>query len=273
MIYERAYGKINLALQVGGVKEGYHEVINLMLPISLYDELFFEKNSFDLLECEDEIEDNLCKKAIQVFKEKYGISEGVHLILKKRIPIMAGLAGGSTDAAATLRGLNRLFEVDASEEELFELACMLGSDVPFFLKNKAAICTGRGEICKPLNFDIPNIPVLLIKPDFGCSTKQIYDAYQWDGIDKRYWIEKLIQGLKDQDINILDEYAFNDLDKTILKTHPKLNEIYEKIKGLSYVPHISGSGPTIFILDAKQVDLENVKAILNDEKLILCRLV
>lgn len=270
MIFEKAYAKINLALEVGQVVNGYHEVGNIMVPISLYDDLFFEKSGVDFLECEDDINDNICLKAMKLFKEKFNINEGVHIILKKHIPIMAGLAGGSSDAAATLRGLNRLFEVHASDEDLYELACELGSDVPFFLKTKAALCTGRGEIVNPLGFELPRLSLVLIKPSFGLSTKEIYSKYVYDGINRRTDINKIKEALRDNKLDLLEEYIFNDLEKVALKSNPNLNDLFEKIKGLSYLPHISGSGPTIYVLDAKAKDLENIKAVTKDETLLVC---
>ena len=272
MIFEKAYAKINLALEVGKVVDGYHEVSNIMVPISLYDDLFFEKYSVDYLECEDDISDNLCLKAMKLFKDKFNITEGVHIILKKHIPVMAGLAGGSSDAAATLRGLNRLFDVHATDEDLYELACLLGSDVPFFLKSKACLCTGRGEILKPLGFDLPRLSVVLINPNYGLSTKEIYDKYVYDGINRRVDIEKITLGLMNNDLELLEEFIFNDLEKIALSVKPELKSLFERIEKLSYNPHISGSGPTIYVLDAKAKDLENIKAIVGNEELILCHL-
>lgn len=270
MIYEKAYAKINLALEVTEKVDGYHKVANLMIPISLYDEIFLEKSNVDIIECESDIKDNICLKALELFKEKFDIKECVHLILKKNIPMMAGLAGGSSDAAATLKGLNRLFNVNASYEDLYEIACQLGSDVPFFLKTKPAVCTGRGEIINPLDFDIPGVPLLLVKPSFGCSTKEIYANYQFNGISRLNWIKKLVEGLKENNIDVLEEYTFNDLEGVALKLYPKLKEIMNKISDLSYNPHVSGSGPTIFILGAKSIDLENLKDIDDGLNFYLC---
>lgn len=270
MIYEKAYAKINLALEVKEKVNNFHEVNNIMIPINLYDELFFEKANDISVECEVEIENNICLKAIELFFKKYNITPGVHIVLNKNIPIMAGLAGGSTDAAAVLRGLNRLFGVDASINELEELASMLGSDVPFFLHNKISLCTGRGEIINPLDIDFSGVSVLLIKPTFGLSTKEIYENYVYNGISKEIEINKLLDALKEKDVTRVDELIFNDLEKVALKLSNELQESFNKIKGLSYNPHVSGSGPTIFILDVKAIDLKYIEEILPDYKLILC---
>ncbi len=270
MIFEKAYAKINLALEVGKEVDGYHEVRNYMIPISLYDELFFQKSNINKLECEVNIANNICLRAVELFQEHFKITQGVKITLKKNIPIMAGLAGGSTDAAATLRGLNRLFGVNASTEELYELACRLGSDVPFFLYNKGAMCTGRGEKIEVKDFAFKDVPILIIKPHFGLSTKEVYLNYEYDGIAKDALINKLYEALKDKDYYALDQAIFNDLEKVALGLSPELKAIFSKLEGLSYTPHISGSGPSIFILNAKSKDLENIKAIITDIDMFLC---
>ncbi len=271
MIFERAYAKINLALEVFALKDGYHPVCNLMVPISVYDELFFQKSPTDEIDCpEIAQEDNLCWKAIRLFKEKYHIEEGVSLILKKNIPMQAGLAGGSSDAAATLRGLNRLFQVNAPLEELSDLAVQLGMDVPFFLHTKAALCSGRGEIVELLPFPVVSLPILLIKPPFGLSTKEIYQQYVYDGISKSRQIQALLQALPEGDVSSLEENTFNDLEKTALQNET-LNEIFDRLKHLSYAPHLSGSGPTIFLLDATAMDFDIIQKEFPECQVIFCR--
>ncbi|MDE5546112.1 MAG: 4-(cytidine 5'-diphospho)-2-C-methyl-D-erythritol kinase [Anaeroplasmataceae bacterium] len=270
MIYEKAFAKINLALEVGKEIDGYHEVQNLMVPIDLYDEVFLEKAYEDSIDCEIEIIDNICLKAIKLFKEKFSIKESVHITLHKNIPIMAGLAGGSSDAAATLRGLNRLFEVNASYEDLYEIACQLGSDVPFFLNGQIALCTGRGEIINPVDIDFKGISFLIIKPSFGLSTKEVYQHYVYDGVSRNKELQNLIAAIKNKDFDEIDQWIFNDLQTTALNLSPELAELYQKIDNLSYIPHLSGSGPTLFILNVKYVDLENIKALDDSLTLHLC---
>lgn len=270
MIYEKSYAKINLALEVKGKVNNFHEVNNIMIPLNIYDELFFEKASTISLDTEADIKDNICLKAVDLFFKTYDIKEGVHIILNKNIPIMAGLAGGSSNAAAVLRGLNRLFEVNASIEELSTLAGELGSDVPFFLYNQISMCTGRGEIINPLDLDFSGVSVLLIKPTFGLSTKDVYQNYNWNGISKEQEINQLLDSIKDKNVDKVDELIFNDLEKVSLNLSSELNESYNKIKSLSYNPHISGSGPAIFILNVKEIDKKNIEEILPNYELILC---
>lgn len=270
MIYEKAYAKLNLALEVGKEQDGFHQVQNLMIPIDLFDGLFFQKAENDSLESDIEIKDNICLKTVKLFKEKFHITEGVNITLNKQIPIMAGLAGGSSDAAATLRGLNRLFEVNASYEDLYELACQLGSDVPFFLRIQTAMCTGRGEIITPLDLDFKNVSFLIVKPKFGLSTKEVYQNYHFDGTSKQLMIQKLIEAIQRKDFDEIDSLIFNDLEEVALRLNSELSALYKKIESLSYIPHISGSGPSIFILNAKSVDVENIKAIDENNEVYLC---
>ena len=179
MLKEYAYAKINLALEVMDVKDGYHMVNNLMVPISLYDELLFEKS--DKIELiNNEFSDNIIIKTFKLFFEYTKINNGVKITLNKNIPSAAGLAGGSSDAAATLRGLNRLYETNLTKNELIDLSAKLGSDVGFFILNKPALCTGRGEIVNPINSNLSKIDLLLLKVDSGLSTKEVYKNYEWD---------------------------------------------------------------------------------------------
>lgn len=270
MVYEKAFAKINIALEVLQKVDGYHKIRNIMVPINLYDELFIEKSKHTEIICDADIENNICLKAIELFKEKFNITENVKITINKNIPIMAGLAGGSTDAAATLKGLNRLFEVNASTSELYELAKELGSDVPFFLYNKPSLCTGRGEVINFLNFEFKNVPVLIIKPNFGLSTKEVYANYVYDNIDDNCTIEKIIKAMEEKDINLLDELIFNDLENVAIRIEPRLKEIFDKISGLSYIPHVSGSGPSIYILNAKTLDMETIKNLDDSLELHLC---
>lgn len=247
MIVEYAYAKINLALEVMNKIDGYHMVNNLMVPISIYDELSFEISD-NVYVKNDNIEDNICVKAAKNFIEKYKINSGVCISINKRIPIAAGLAGGSSDAAATLRGLNRLFNINASDEELMELAKNLGSDVPFFINTKIALCTNRGEIINHLNINVPKVNLLLIKPNSGLSTKEVYIHYKWDGKSKKEKINNIINSLNNNDISTLKANIFNDLSKAALALNKELNSIYNSLKNITNI-YISGSGPTMFIIE------------------------
>ena len=257
MIEEYAYAKINLALEVKDIKDGYHVVNNLMIPIDLYDILTFEiSDKIELIN--NMFEDNIILKAAKLFIDKFNINNGVRIELKKNIPSAAGLAGGSSDAAATLRGLNKLFDNPASHKDLLEMAEILGSDVPFFVDTKFALCTGRGEKVNIINNVYKPINLLLIKPQSGLSTKEVYQNYTYDGNDKFYIITTIINSVISNDIKLLTKNIFNDLTKPALLLNNEFNEIYNDLKDKSNI-YLSGSGPTMFIIEPTKEIIDYVK--------------
>lgn len=248
MIVEKAYAKVNLSLEVKDKREdGYHQVNTIMVPIMLYDELTFSHSNEIIYRPSIDLEDDIVLKALRVFYQKYNIKKGVCITLEKGIPICAGLAGGSSDAAAVLRGLNKLFDVGATLEDLEELANMLGSDVSYCLYQKASLCTGRGEVVNPIYNEYEKWPITLIKPDFGMSTGTIYSAYKWDNVDKETKTKNIIEALKNSDLISLKKNIFNDLSRVSIDMTP-LKNIYDDIKNLGYDVFLSGSGPTLFII-------------------------
>ena len=269
MIVKKAYAKINLALEVKNKIDGYHKVNNVMIPIDLYDEIVLKKSKEDIITCTADIEDNICKKALSLFKEYFGIEEGVSIFIIKRIPIMAGLAGGSTDAAATLIGLCELFEIEVSKRELLDLAKNLGSDVPFFITNQLALCTNRGEEITPLPITYKPIDIILIKPNVGLSTKDVYSNYEWDKTDKTEKINNVVSALEQGDIELLKENIFNDLEKPALKLSEELYDLYMNLDELGLKPFISGSGPTIYLINPSDEDIVLINALLQPEDFIL----
>lgn len=247
MVKEIAYAKINVALEVMNEIDGYHMVNNIMLPISLYDELTFDFDN-DVFIVDDYINDNICLKAAKLFLDYFNIHGGVKITLKKNIPTAAGLAGGSTDAASVLKGLNKLYNANATNDELKYLASKLGSDVPFFVDCIPALCTNRGEEVHPIESKLSNIPLLLVKPSLGLSTKLVYQNYKYLGMSKGDKLLNLINSIKTNDKELLLNNIFNDLENTSLKLSKPLNDLYNLLKK-DYDVHISGSGPTMYILD------------------------
>lgn len=256
-IYKKAYSKVNLALEVMDLVDGYHKLNNLMTPIDLYDELYFKYDDEIILE-NNEFEDNIILKAANMFKEVFNIKGGVRIICKKHIPEAAGLAGGSTDAANTLIGLAELYDVNKKDKRLYDIASNLGSDVPFFLYNKIALCTNRGEVINTLDFDFSPIKIVLIKPNTGLSTKDVYQNYKYDGISKSNKIEKIIEALKNDDIKMLKENIFNDLAPVALSLNDDLNNIYNDIKKTTTV-FVSGSGPTMYLIEPTKSVVNKIK--------------
>lgn len=173
-----APAKVNLFLEVLGKRsDGYHEIATLMVAIRLFDTLVFRPSSDLRLQCYDQRlsagDDNLVLKAARLLRDRAGVKKGAAIRLVKRIPIAAGLAGGSTDAAATLAGLNRLWQLGLSADDLAKLGTEIGSDIPFFFRMPAAWCTGRGEIIAPVNLPRP-LDFVLLCPDFGLATAAVY---------------------------------------------------------------------------------------------------
>lgn len=248
-VYEYANGKINLTLRVFKENKGYHKINSLMVPIELKDTLVFTKSQEDRVITNLEIKDNIILKTIKLFKEKYNIKEGVTVYLKKEIPLAAGLAGGSSNSSATFRGLNKLFNLNKSLEELSFLAKELGSDNNFCLFNLPAVCSNRGEelsFIAKFNF----VDVILIKPNLGLSTKEIYDRYKYeDRIDYTFnLVDRLINN------ESFEEFIFNDLEKPALINSTYL-EFYNKLKELNITSYQSGSGPTRYIFDMNKYEL------------------
>ncbi len=259
MIVEKAYAKINLALEVKEKRlDGYHEVTNLMVPVDLYDELTFELIESGIeLESDINIEDNFVYKAAKLFFETYNITKGVKITLKKNIPLQAGLAGGSSDAAACLRGLNRLFETNRSLDELANLSAKLGSDMPFCVYQKLALCTGRGEIVKTLNFHFNEIDCTLIKPNFGFSTKDIFSNYKYEPIDRIQNFDNILKGICCGNNNLIEDNIFNDLQKVSFNISKELKTLYDLLSGSNKV-FMSGSGPTLFIFSHNIPNIDKI---------------
>ncbi|SEQ10202.1 4-(cytidine 5'-diphospho)-2-C-methyl-D-erythritol kinase [Piscibacillus halophilus] len=264
VIYEKAPAKINLTLDVLHKRnDGYHEVEMLMTTIDLADRLSFEKLDSNQVVIASENRfvpndrRNLAYQAATLIKERYNIKEGVRIHLDKKIPVAAGLAGGSSDAAATLRGVSRLFGLQLSQEELQEIGAEIGSDVPFCVMGGTALATGRGEKLTPL----PSPPpcwVVLAKPNIGVSTKDVYSKVQFD--DMRHPATKeAISALKQQDFKTLCTTLGNVLEPITTSMHPEVLQIksrMEKTGGDGVL--MSGSGPTVFSLVAKEEKADRI---------------
>lgn len=259
--------KINWFLSVLRKRgDGYHEISSLMQSVSLYDYLTFEySDKIEIITDADiPIEENLVYKAAVLLKEKLLVNKGAVITLKKEIPISAGLGGGSSDAACALMGLNRLWELGKSEEELIRFGGMLGSDVPFFFKGPFAAVGGRGEIITPLKANASYV-ILLVKPRLGISTKWAYTE-----ISKSLRLEtgllqaeslRLDSELTKRDNNIklfcyaLDKQDFksiafmlkNDLEIPVIRKFQVIGELKDRLLTMgARASLMSGSGPTVF---------------------------
>jgi len=239
-----APAKINLSLRILNRRpDGFHEIETLISPISLYDKIDIEKQSRWIdFSCDDPTlssgDDNLVVRAAKLFFERAKIKSGVSIKLEKKIPHGAGLGGGSSDAAATVRTLNRLFETKLSREKLAELASTIGSDVPFFLFESAAICKARGEIVEPTKLK-EKLSILLLKPAFSVATAWAYSRWQ----DSKTLSEISYEAQK-----FGGQSFVNDLERPVFEKFIFLAQLKTWLLKQSEVGAalMSGSGSTVF---------------------------
>jgi len=260
----KAYAKINLTLDVLGKRaDGYHELETIMQTINLADVLTFKEigQGIRIVTTSPQIptdEKNLAYQAAQMIMEWGKITSGIQITLKKNIPVAAGLAGGSTDAAATLIGLNQFWGLGIPKEILWEMAARLGSDVAFCLEGGTCLAKGRGEILENL-VSPPPFWLVLVKPPISVSTAKVYQGLALDQITKRPETSTMIQALQRGSLQEIAENLVNVLETVTLKMHPALIEIKEQMKSLGASGVLmSGSGPTIFAISSTR---ENAEAI------------
>lgn len=252
IVRRKAYAKINLGLDVIRRREdGYHEVKMIMQNIGIHDELTFRKQAEGITLKIDRVDlptdgNNLIYKTAKLIKEEYGITEGVRIDLKKRIPIAAGLAGGSTDAAAVFWGMNELFDLGMSREKMCELGVRIGADVPYCIMGGTAIAEGIGEKLTPLP-DAPNAVVLIAKPDINVSTKDVYQNLNVPELKVHPDIDGMTKAIIRHDLDGIIERMDNVLENVTVRMHPVIDEIksFMRSNGAARAM-MSGSGPTVF---------------------------
>ncbi|GKU23290.1 4-(cytidine 5'-diphospho)-2-C-methyl-D-erythritol kinase [Clostridium folliculivorans] len=261
----KAYAKINIALDVIGKREdGYHLLRMIMQTIDLYDVIHINKelsNDDITITCDNPFiptdSRNLCYKAAKLFKEKYSISGGVKIDIIKKIPMSAGMAGGSTDAAAVIKGMNDIFEINATEEELLALGLQIGADVPYCMKGGTALCEGIGEQIKPLK-SFKNYILVVVKPPFGVSTKEVYGLLDIKRIYKHPKINNLIHEMNSGNIKFVAENMKNVLENVTIRKHPLIKGIKDSMVNLGCLGTLmSGSGPTVFAFFEDMVKAQN----------------
>ncbi len=270
----KAYAKINLGIDVIGKRDdGYHLVRMVMQSVDIYDAVTIclldeEQIRFT---CSDEslqTMDNLCVKAASLFYQKTGEKRGVDIDLLKKNPVAAGMAGGSTDAAAVLKGMNELFGMPLSKEELLELAVKVGADVPFCIDGGTALCEGIGEVLTPID-GMPDIPVLVARPDVEVSTAGIYGRLDEIGEFEHPDIDGIKCGIEAGDVAGMCKSMGNVLE---LVTGKEVKSI-SRIEGImtdygAYHAMMTGSGPTVFGLFPDETSAE--KCMREIEKSGLC---
>lgn len=248
----KAYAKINISLDIVGKREdGYHLLKMIMQTIDLYDLIDINKIDSGIeLSCNKKYvptdEKNIAYKAAKLFMNTYNIKDGVSIAINKNIPVAAGLAGGSTDAAAVLKGMRTIFNINVSDKELMELGLKLGADVPYCILGGTALCEGIGEKITPLK-SLKDKILVLVKPNFGVSTKEVYRNVDVDKIFKHPETEKLIYAIENNDLQFISNNMKNLLENVTLRKHNVLKNIKDSmIRYGALGSMMSGSGPTIF---------------------------
>lgn len=252
VLVKRAYAKINLGLDVLRRREdGYHEVKMIMQTVSLYDILTFTKTEEGITVVTDKEElpgdeSNLVYKAAKLLADTYGIKEGIRIELCKRIPMAAGMAGGSTDAAAVFRGMNEMFGLDMSEGEMCALAVKIGADVPYCIQGGTALAEGIGEALTKLP-DAPDCFLLIAKPDIDVSTRYVYENLHANGLRRHPDIDGMRDAVEAGDLDGIVRRMENVLETVTIKKYPVIQEIKDFMKENGAVNALmSGSGPTVF---------------------------
>lgn len=245
--------KINLTLDILGTREdGFHEVAMVMQAVGLSDVLTLEKREAPGVGLSIDVswlradEKNLAYRAAKLMQEEYHLPGGVEIHLTKRIPMAAGLAGGSADAAAVLRGMDELYELGAGDEKLCELGARLGSDIPFTLMGGTMLATGRGEVLRRLP-DFPETYVVLAKPYVSVSTAWAYGAYDAHPAERHPDNDAMIRAIEAGDRRKAASFLCNVLESATIKRYEVISKLKEMMKEAGALASLmSGSGPTVF---------------------------
>ena len=256
MIKKNAHAKLNLSLDVTGKREnGYHDIKTLMVMTDLCDEMIFSKSErLEIIpEFSFDLKSNLIYKAYELLKEKVGYDLPFKVEIKKKIPIAAGLAGGTSNGAACLYALNDLYKINIPRAELIEMSKGLGADFTYMMTGGTKIAKGIGDILEevdPIELD----HVLIINPGYGVSTKEVYQKIKID--KERIDFSKILEGLYELDIEKLNFYLRNKMEDIVFSLHPDLLDTKNKLRAFNSAPLMSGSGATIFGIFADEKSLE-----------------
>lgn len=268
----KSYGKINLGLDVLRRREdGYHEVRMIMQTVGLYDVLTMKKRKDDKIEMTCNLsflptdERNLVYKAVKLIKDKYHIKDGVEINLSKRIPVAAGMAGGSSNCAAALKGMNQLFDLGLSIDELCEIGVTLGADVPYCIWGGTALSEGIGEKLSRVDA-MPDCYILIAKPGISVSTAFVYKNLDLLALSKHPDIDGMLECLKEKDLTGICDRLENVLETVTIKEYPIIEKVKKHLMDQGAKGALmSGSGPTIFAVfeDKKTADnaMESLRSI------------
>ena len=248
-----AYGKINLGLDVLGKRDdGYHDLDMIMQSVDLCDKITITKNDSGEITVKSNTgkipndESNLAYKAAKLLVDEFNIEKGVEIEIEKNIPISGGMAGGSTDCASVLKGMNKLFKLKLSEQDLMDRGVKLGADVPFCIMGKTARAEGIGEILTPIPNKLKGY-IVLAKPPISVSTGFVYGRIDEVEVKNKPDTEAMIEAIKENDLQALADSICNVLEEVTIPDYPIVQEIKDKMinKG-ALNAMMTGSGPTVF---------------------------
>lgn len=252
----KAYGKINLGLDVLRKREdGYHDLEMIMQTVGVYDDVIITKIpeerkitvKTDTMVLDNE-KGNLAYMAAKLLMDEFDIEQGVEIILHKRIPIAGGMAGGSSDCAATLKGINEMFGLGLSRQELMERGVTLGADVPYCVMGGTALAEGIGEKLTPLPTP-PQCHVIIAKPPVSVSTAFVYGNIRPAEIEKRPDTKGIIRAIEQKNLQDLSKLLYNVMEDVTIPEYPVIEEIKQQLLSDGALGAImSGSGPTVFAL-------------------------
>ena len=251
-VVTKSFAKINLSLDVlGRLENGYHEVQMVMQTVSVFDLVTVSKIKHGI-ELSTNLpylpidRNNIAYRAAEEFFKYTGIKEGVSIDISKRIPVGAGLAGGSSNASAVLKAMNKLFSAGLSLKELCNIGIKLGADVPYCVLGGTRLAEGIGEKLSSLP-RLPKCSIVLVKPGFSISTKTVYEKIDSCSDYKHPETKKIIEGLKEADLGMITSAMGNVLEEVSIAEHPVLQEVKDELYGLGAIrAQMSGSGPTVF---------------------------
>ncbi len=270
----KALGKINLGLDVLGRRpNGYHDVRMVMQTVYLYDQILLEKTDKEGISLKTNLfylpvnENNLAYRAAKMLIDEFAIKEGVHISLEKHIPVAAGMAGGSSNAAAVLYGMNRLFQLGLTDQELMERGVKLGADVPYCIMRGTVLAEGIGEELTPLPA-MPKCHVLLAKPPISVSTQKVYEKLDAQEVTKHPDIDGILLGLQTGDLKKITSSMGNVLENVTITEYPQIERIKDVMKEEGALnAMMSGSGPTVFGIYDDKILARRAAARIREEQL------
>lgn len=274
MVKQKAYAKVNIGLDVLRRRpDGYHDLKMIMQTVDICDDLTFEKSGEPGIRLRIEGADlptdknNLVCRAAALLMEEKHIGEGVSITLKKRIPVAAGMAGGSADAAAAMRGLNALFEMGYSFEDLRKRGVKLGADIPYCITGGTMLSEGIGEVLTPLSAP-PECHLVVAKPDIDVSTAYVYQNLKADKLPFHPDIDGMVKALAAGDLQGITDRMGNVLETVTVREYPVIDRIKRRMCELGAQNALmSGSGPTVFGIYKEKEMAENTARAVREENL------